>query len=351
MSCCNNTHELKIITLGSSVTRTWIRLVDGLVETNPAVIAQLEASLSGANCSSRKFLTALPAHLCIPNTIIPSDFIPYSLANGSIAADFPPSTNVTDFYIHAIFEYVNGQGFDVITQSIFSGATPGVIATDIVAIQATLDAALVSAGYSVGQAIYTIDTATNELVIWHDPSLSIPVFGIWGGSNIVAGTYTNKVSVKFPFPAIAPEGIGCSSCREVQLEKWLETDGITVIEELYEIGTRNLVTPLANEILGFGGCPAIIEEPVPVPPIYNYPVVEEIGPGGAFTVDSSFKSVSYRVSGSNGVIETSYNSLGFNLLDGETGTFDADPDRAFDSNITFTTGANTTIRLNGIRRI
>ena len=40
------THKLIIKTLGSQVAREWVRLSDGLVETNTATIAALEAELT-----------------------------------------------------------------------------------------------------------------------------------------------------------------------------------------------------------------------------------------------------------------------------------------------------------------
>lgn len=49
---CNSTHELRIITKGSQVTREWIDLTTGLVETNAATITALEDTLDGSNCAS-----------------------------------------------------------------------------------------------------------------------------------------------------------------------------------------------------------------------------------------------------------------------------------------------------------
>ena len=51
MSSCNKTHKLITKTLGSQVTRTWIRLSDGLEETDATVLASLEASITDADCS------------------------------------------------------------------------------------------------------------------------------------------------------------------------------------------------------------------------------------------------------------------------------------------------------------
>jgi hypothetical protein len=54
MSNCKNTHTLVTKTLGSVTTRTWIKLSDGSEETDPAVLALLEASLTDLDtCEDR----------------------------------------------------------------------------------------------------------------------------------------------------------------------------------------------------------------------------------------------------------------------------------------------------------
>ena len=50
MSCGRNTHKLVIVTKGSLTTRTWVNLSTGIEESDPAVIAQLEAALNVADC-------------------------------------------------------------------------------------------------------------------------------------------------------------------------------------------------------------------------------------------------------------------------------------------------------------
>ena len=206
--------------------------------------------------AKRTFLEALPAHLCTAGSSIPAGYTAYTLQGGTIAGVFAPATNASNLYIHAIFESVNGQGFDVITGAIFTATTPGIIATDLNAVQLAVDNALVSAGFSAGQVIYAIDVLSGELVFWHDPAVAPSTLNVWAGDVATSGGYTNKVPVDTLIVAQAPTtGSGCSSCREVQLEKWLEVDGVTVTEELYEIGNRTLVIPLATEVLGFGGCP------------------------------------------------------------------------------------------------
>ena len=51
MSSCNSkTHKLVIKTLGSSVTREWVRLSDGQLETDAATLSALEASLADEEC-------------------------------------------------------------------------------------------------------------------------------------------------------------------------------------------------------------------------------------------------------------------------------------------------------------
>lgn len=47
---CTKTHKLRIATLGSQVTRTWIKLSDGLAETDTTVLASLEATIADADC-------------------------------------------------------------------------------------------------------------------------------------------------------------------------------------------------------------------------------------------------------------------------------------------------------------
>lgn len=52
MANCGGTHRLKITTLGSNVTRSWVRMSDGQVETDTAVIAELETNFSDPNCTN-----------------------------------------------------------------------------------------------------------------------------------------------------------------------------------------------------------------------------------------------------------------------------------------------------------
>lgn len=47
---CNKTHKLITKTLGSQVTRTWIKLSDGLEETDAGVLTSLEASITAQDC-------------------------------------------------------------------------------------------------------------------------------------------------------------------------------------------------------------------------------------------------------------------------------------------------------------
>ena len=51
MSCKSKTHKLVIKTLGSNVERYWIDLEDGLVETDAAVLASLEALIDEEDCN------------------------------------------------------------------------------------------------------------------------------------------------------------------------------------------------------------------------------------------------------------------------------------------------------------
>ena len=51
MSNCGSTHRLQITTLGSNVTRTWIRMADGQVETDAAAIDELESQINNADCN------------------------------------------------------------------------------------------------------------------------------------------------------------------------------------------------------------------------------------------------------------------------------------------------------------
>lgn len=47
---CNNTHKLVIKTLGSQVTRQWIKLSDGTQEADAGVLASLEAGITNTKC-------------------------------------------------------------------------------------------------------------------------------------------------------------------------------------------------------------------------------------------------------------------------------------------------------------
>lgn len=51
-ACGSNTHRLRVSVLGSQTTRSWIRLVDGAVETDAATIAALETSANGVECEA-----------------------------------------------------------------------------------------------------------------------------------------------------------------------------------------------------------------------------------------------------------------------------------------------------------
>jgi hypothetical protein len=60
MSNCTKTHELQITRLGSSVTRNWIRLSDGAIETDAATLLSLEATVDGsAGCNSPEPIQAV----------------------------------------------------------------------------------------------------------------------------------------------------------------------------------------------------------------------------------------------------------------------------------------------------
>lgn len=239
----------------------------------------------------RKLVTALPGHICLPDSLVPAGYLPFELQSGTgVASHFAPATDVTDLYIHAFFETIGGQGFDVITGALFTGSTPGVLATNTAAVQIAIDACLVAAGFTAGQAVYAIDTVMQQPVIWQDPSLPVGLLQLWGGDQAPAGTYTNKILMDFASAAVAPAGTGCLSCREIQIEKYLEADGVTITEEFYLIGARTLTTLAAGEVVGWGACPEtvtpavsfdLIEAGTEILPVTNGGVVTLTVPTGA----------------------------------------------------------------------
>lgn len=82
----------------------------------------------------------------------------------------------------------------------------------------------------------------------------------------------------------------------------------------------------------------------------NKPYREVIAPNSTVTYNSDYKSVSYIVIGINGTITTDSNGLTTALFDGESGSFEADDNNSFASNVTFITGADTTVIVNAIIR-
>lgn len=121
---------------------------------------------------------------------IPAWFIGY--ANDCPINSFTPATVPSDLYVHAMFETNTGNGYDVFTGAIFTGATGWVLATDTANIQIAVDQALLAWWYTVWMAIYTYDVSTNEIIIYQDPSIPVGYFELWAGWDFNPWTYTNK---------------------------------------------------------------------------------------------------------------------------------------------------------------
>ena len=83
----------------------------------------------------------------------------------------------------------------------------------------------------------------------------------------------------------------------------------------------------------------------------NNPVTTAVLQNSTFSTTTDYLYVSYTVQGTNGTIQTAANSTTRTLLDGETGEFRADNNNTLSNIITFTTGADTTVVVNGIIRI
>jgi len=133
------------------------------------------------------------------SVFVPNGFYPYGFW-GTINSLFA-AIDVNGLYIYSFFAIEGGNNMGSVAletnQVPFdSGINVGVLATDIAAVQASLDTALVLMGYAKGDAIYTI-LNNNEIAIWLSPTFNANIpndfIHMYAGDNVGPGSYNNKV--------------------------------------------------------------------------------------------------------------------------------------------------------------
>jgi hypothetical protein len=100
MACNNKTHVLRTSILGSNVNRTWLKLSDGLQETDTDVISELEASLKDCtSCKDKECRESQEWTYAIDNTgtlFSEDNTIKIELSDGTeFTFNQPPTTNWT----------------------------------------------------------------------------------------------------------------------------------------------------------------------------------------------------------------------------------------------------------------
>jgi len=212
--------------------------------TGAVIPAPAPGGLSYGACqpaTSRKLVTALAAHIC---TGVPAGYVGYDF---DLPSQFPGVTDADDTWLYALV-YTGLPDYFVPTPLIVSDPS----------VQSYIDAALVSFGWTAGDVVWQVNN-DQTVTVWYSPAFNPGDLLFYMGTPV---TYTGKEYPQVP-TVHALTVTGCSTCREVQLEKWLESDGVTVTEELYDIGTRNLVALAPGDTLAWGPCPEI----TPVPTI------------------------------------------------------------------------------------
>lgn len=225
--------------------------------TGAVIPAPAPGGLSYGACqpvTARKLIAALPAHICAAG--VPAGYVGYDF---DIPSQFPGTTDTNDLYLHILYYNPGVQPDYFIPPGSNATGTAPLIVTDP-SIQTHIDAALASWGLNPGDVLWQVNP-DNTVTVWYSPTFIISDLSFWAGPNVVSG-YTGK-----DYPQIATVhsptvgGVGCSNCHSVQLEKWLESDGVTVTEELYDIGTRNLVALAPGDTLAWGPCPEAAPAP------------------------------------------------------------------------------------------
>jgi len=233
---------------GLTVTRTDV-FIDGALtpayqiwqDVLGAVIPAPVAATYGA-CQVRRLVAAIPAHVCSGG--VPAGFVGYDF---DIPAQFPGATDASDLWLH-IIEYPGNVYW--IPPATTNPTTP-IPVTDP-SVQSHIDAALTSWGLTPGGVLWQVN-GDNTITVWYAPTFDPTVFRFWAGVS-TPDQYTGKEYPQIPATHQPPLTGGCSTCVEVQIEKYENADG-SITEELYEIGTRNLVTLSPGQTLAFGPCP------------------------------------------------------------------------------------------------
>ena len=239
------------------------------------------ATLSYGACQVKRLVGVLAGHVCSGGGV-PAGFVGYDF---DIPTQYPMSTDANDLWLHLIY-YIPSSLLYWVPPATTSPTTPAA-ATDP-AIQSYIDAALASFGLTPGDVLWQVN-ADNTITVWYAPTFNPVDFSFWAGPSTPDG-YTGKDTPQIPTTHAATVGAGCTTCTEVQIEKYQAADG-TVTEELYAVGTRNLVVLNPGDVLAFGACPVVEASPVPVADGY----LLSVGAGGtvlqAFTLPVSSVAV------------------------------------------------------------
>lgn len=210
------------------------------------------ATLSYGACQVRRLVGVLAGH--VRGGGAPAGFVGYDF---DIPAQFPGSTNANDLYLHILYYNPGSPPEYFIPPGSNATGTAPLLVTDP-SIQAHIDAALISWGLNPGDVLWQVN-ADNTVTVWYSPTFVISDLTFWAGPNTSFG-YTGK---EYPQIATTHQPTLAGACVEVQVEKYQNADG-TITEELYQVGTRTLVSLNPGDSVAFGPCPAVEAAPVPV---------------------------------------------------------------------------------------
>ena len=171
----------------------------------------------------------------------------------NIAADFPGSSVVADFFLHAIEFGGNVYGMD---------GLPFVGTADLpwASAQTGIDAVLAALGLPAGSIVAAEDPATNQPVVLFNPSLAPGSYSFWAGPT---GTsqFSNRLPATTPFVGATSPAASAAGCTEGKAWYSVATGALVRVNTLAGADVTATVNPLT---LAEGACPAAAVVPADV---------------------------------------------------------------------------------------
>ena len=198
---------------------------------------------------------------CVPDTLVANP-VHWGTPSGAfqfpnfpnLANDFPGSTVVADFFLHAIEFGGNVYGMDGLPFTATAPDLPWASA------QTGIDAVLATLGLPAGSIVAAEDPATNQPVVLFDPLLVPSGYVFWAGPT-GAGQYSNKLPATTPFVGATSPAASAAGCTEGKAWYSVATGALVRINTLAGADVTSTVNPLT---LAEGACPAAAEVPADV---------------------------------------------------------------------------------------